>query len=361
MTSRLLLGLVASFLLLASGCKEPDGASGGTSGAALYAYDSTSSAVYVWTDLSTLYDSTATSAAPTKQITSSVFSSKISSLAWGGLCFDSQKAYLYMVSDTGNIVRVSNIRAQSGTVSSSEVASFSLSNTGRLSNSTFGQASLDPQTDSLYVTENSSSGTQIWVVTNASSQAQDATITLQALQVSGDSGGTGVASAAGSVYAFMLDGSTVGGVVTYSGPRLRKGTSSAFTDANTIIGSSTLIGKYGSLALDTGNGYLFVARHNTDAGASTAPIQVFATGMFGQAYNQTPTTTLGSATAQSDLRVIAHAGTKDWLVGLRGNGATANGTIFVWKAPTGGTAAKVITASPTSSLFKGVAVDGNAS
>ena len=361
MTSRFLLGLAASLLLLVPGCKEPDGSTGGTSGAALYAYDSSSSAVFVWSDVSAVYDGTATTVAPTKQINSSVFSSKISSLAWGGLCLDSQKAFLYLVSDTGNIVRVSNMRSQSGTVASTEVVSFSLSNTGRLSGSTFGQAALDAQSDNLYITENSGSGTQIWVVNNASSQVQDASIALQPLQMSGDSGGTGVAAASGSVYAFMLDGSTVGTVVTYSGPRLRKGTSSAFTDANTIIGSSTLLGKYGSLALDTGNGYLFVARHNTDAAASTAPVLLFTTGLFGQAYNQAPAKTLGSATAQSDLRVIAHAGTKDWLVGLRGNGTTAYSTVYLWKAPTSGTDAKAITASPTTALFKGVAVDGNAS
>ncbi|MCC6512585.1 MAG: hypothetical protein IT187_01145, partial [Geothrix sp.] len=66
-------------------------------------------------------------------------------------------------------------------------------------------------------------------------------------------------------------------------------------------------------------------------------------------------------TAQADLRVLAHAGTKDWLVGLRGNGSTAYGTIFIWKSPLGGIAAKAITVTPTGSLFKGVAVDGNAS
>ena len=362
MTSRFLIGLAASFLLLFSGCKEPDGASGGTSGAALYAYDSATSAVFVWTDLSTLYDSTTTSVAPTKQITSTVFTSKLSSLAWGGLCMDRQRGNLYLVSDTGNIVRVNNVRTQSGAISSTvDVISFALSTTGRLPSSTFGQASLDAQTDTLYITETSSSDMQIWVVANASSQFQDASITLQSLKMSGDSGGTGVAAASGSVYAFMADGSTVGTVVTYSGPRLRKGTSSGFTDANTIIGSSTLIGKYGSLALDTGNGNLFVARHNADAVASTAPIQVFATGLFGQAYNQAPTATLGSATDQPDLRVIAHAGTKDWLVGLKGTGSTAYGLIYVWKSPTGGTAAKTITASPITSLFKGLAVDGNAS
>ncbi|WP_257309619.1 hypothetical protein [Geothrix fuzhouensis] len=361
MIRRLLTGLLAFVLLVAVGCKEPDGTSGGTAGVALYAYDSTTSEVFVWTDLSTLYDSTSTTAAPTKTITSSVFSSKIASLAWGGLCLDRQNGYLYLVSDTGNIVRVRNIRSQMGEVASSDVVSFSLASTGRLSTSTFGQASLDMQNDTLYITENGSSGTQIWVVTNASSQPQSATIALTALAVSGDTGGTGVASASGAVYAFMLSGDTVGAVTTYTGPRLRKGTSSGFTDANTIIGPSTLIGQYGSLALDTGNGYLFVARHNVDAGVSTAPIQVFTTGMFGQAYDQAPTATLGSATDQPDLRVIAHAGTKDWLVGLRGSGSTAYDTIFLWKAPMGGTAAKAIVPAPTTSLFKGVAVDGNAS
>ncbi|HEX4844801.1 MAG TPA: hypothetical protein VFV26_01200 [Geothrix sp.] len=361
MMRRLLPGLLASVLLLGLGCKEPDGASGGTTGAALYAYDSATSSVFVWTDLGTLYDSTTTTVAPSKTITSSVFSSKITSLAWGGLCFDRQNGYLYLVSDTGNIVRVSNIRSQNGLVASADVVSFSLASAGRLSSSTFGQAGLDVQTGTLYITESGSSGTQIWAVPNASTQMQSATISLTPLAVNGDTGGTGVAADSGSVYAFMLSGDTVGTLTTYTGPRLRKGTSSGFTGASTIIGGSTLLGQYGSLSLDTGNGYLFVARHNIDAGASAAPIQVFTTGMFGQAYDQAPIATLGSAVDQPDLRVIAHAGTKDWLVGLRGVGATPYATIHLWKSPLGGTAAKTITASPATSLFKGVAVDGNAS
>lgn len=181
---------MAAFLLLAAGCKDPDGATGGTTGAALYAYDSATSTVFVFSDVGSVPTGTATSITPTKQITSSVFSSKISSLAWGGLCLDAQHAYLYLVSDSGNIVRVSDLRS-SGTVNSAEVVSFSLANTGRLSGSTFGQAALDPSTDALSVA-NSGSGTQIWVVANASSQPQDASVALQALQVSGDSGGTGI-------------------------------------------------------------------------------------------------------------------------------------------------------------------------
>ena len=361
MKLRSLLGLAASILILLTGCKEPDGASGGTSGAALYAYDSTTSAVFVWTDISALYSSTTTTVAPTKQITSSVFSSKITTLAWGGLCLDSLHGYLYLVSETGSIVRVSNLRSQSGSVASNEVVSFSLSDSGRLTSSTFGQVALDAQNDQLYITENGSSSTQIWVVSNASSRQQSESITLQALHMAGDTGGTGVAAASGSVYAFLLNGDTVGNIVTYTGPRLRKGTASAFTDASTLIGPATLIGKYGSMALDTGNGYLFVARHNTDAGATTAPIQVFTTGAFGQSFNQAPTAQLGSTTAQPDLRVLTHAGSKDWLAGLRGSGTVGYGTVYLWKSPMGGTAAKVVSVSPTTAVFRGLAIDGNAS
>ena len=361
MTPRFLLGLLASFVLLCSGCKEV-AATGGTSGVALYAYDSTSSAVFVWTDLSAVYDGNATTVAPTKQITSSVFTSKIDSLTWGGMCFDRQRAYLYLVSVTGNIVRVRNVRSQSGDVPSTDVVSFALSSTGRLSVSTFGQVALDGDNDTLYITENGSAGTQIWVVSNASTLGQSATIELQALKTNGDTGGTGVAADGGSVYGFMLDGDTVGSVTdVYSGPRLRKGTSTAFTDTNTLIGPVTLLGKYGSLAYDRGNSNLFVARHNTDAGASTSPILVFASGMFNSGgHNQAPKS-IGSATSQSDLRVIAHAGNKDWLLGLRGNGTTAYNAIYIWKSPLGGTAAKVISASSAPSLFRGAALDGNAS
>lgn len=357
MTSRLWLGLAASLLLLAAGCKDPDGSSGGTSGAALYTFDSTSNQVFVWKDLSVVYDAT-TTPSPTYQITSSLFS-KVSNLAWGGLAFDRQRGILYMVSDTGTIVRVNNIRSQSGSVPTGDVYSFSLSSTGRLTNGKFGQIALDTQNDTLFITESGDSSTQIWVVASASSQIQDASIALQALQMSGDSGGTGVAAGSGVVYAFYKDGGTVG-TDALTGPRLRKGTSVSFDASQVILGSSTTLGIYGSLALDTGNNYLFVARHNTDAASTAAPIQAFRTGQFGLAYNQAPSLTVGTAADQPDLRVLSHPGTKDWLVGLRGNGTTGYNTILIWKSPLGGTAAKTATAA-TGSVFKGVAVDGNAS
>ncbi|MBI1752063.1 MAG: hypothetical protein HY014_11470 [Acidobacteria bacterium] len=357
MTSRLWLGLAASLLLLAAGCKDPDGSSGGTSGAALYTFDSTSNQVFVWKDLGAVYDST-TTPSPTYQITSSLFS-KVSNLAWGGLAFDRQRGILYMVSDTGTIVRVNNIRSQSGSVPTGDVYSFSLSSTGRLTNGKFGQIALDTQNDTLFITESGDSSTQIWVVASASSQIQDASIALQALQMSGDSGGTGVAAGSGVVYAFFKDGGTVG-TDALTGPRLRKGSSVSFDASQVILGKLTTLGIYGSLALDTGNNYLFVARHNTDAASTDAPIQAFRTGQFGLSYNQAPSLTVGTAAGQPDLRVLSHPGTKDWLVGLRGNGTTGYNTILIWKSPLGGTAAKTATAA-SGSVFKGLAVDGNAS
>ena len=358
MIRRIALGLMASLLLLGTACKEPDGSGGGTTGAALYAFNSTTSQVLVWKDLNALYDSTA-AVDPTYLISSSLFS-KATNLAWGGLCFDSQRGNLYLVSDTGTIVRVSNIRTQTGSVPSAEVVSFSLSSTGRLTNGKYGQASLDAQSDTLYITESGDSTSQIWVVTGASSQLQDATVALQPLQMSGDSGGTGVAAASGVVYGFMKDGGTVG-IDALTGPRLRKGTSAFFDPTQVILGSLTTLGVYGSLALDTGSGYLFVARHNTDAASSAPPILAFRTGQFGMSYNQAPSATLGSAADQPDLRVLSHPGIKDWLVGLRGNGTTGYDTIFLWKSPLSGAAAKAITVTPSGAVVKGVAVDGNAS
>ncbi|MDR3683044.1 MAG: hypothetical protein P4L11_04870 [Geothrix sp.] len=355
MTSRFLLGLAASLLLLATGCKDPGS---NTAGSALYAFDSTTSQVFVWNDMEKLYGSP--TSAPDLQISSSLFS-QVTNLAWGGLCFDQNRGVLYLVSATGSIVRVSAIRTQTAAVPSTQVFSFSLSSTGRLTNSSFGQATLDAQTDTLYITENGDSATQIWVVSGASTQTQNASVALQALQIGGDTGGTGVAAANGAVYGFMANGGPVG--INYlTGPRIRKGVASGF-DPNsnlTIVGSQSLLGIYGSLAFDTGDGLLFAARHNTDSGTTAPPIDVFTTGQFTSGPYQTPNAQLGSATNQPNLRVISHPGIKDWLVGLSGTGTTGSNTIFLWKSPSGGTDAVAVTA-PAGSVLKGLAVDGNAS
>jgi hypothetical protein len=246
-------------------------------------------------------------------------------------------------------------------VPSAQVFSYSLSSTGRLTNGVFGQASLDAANDTLYITENGDSSTQIWVVTGASTQAQSATVALQSLQVSGDTGGTGVAAANGVVYGFMANGGPVG-LNSVTGPRIRKGTSSAFNTGSNlvIVGGQSFLGIYGSLAYDAGDSLVFAARHNTDSATTQPPIDVFTTGQFSQGPYQAPNAQLGSAANQPSLRVISHPGIKDWLVGLQGQGTTGYNTIFLWKAPMGGTDAVVVTA-PAGSVLMGLAVDGNAS
>ena len=359
MTFRFLRGLTACvMLLLAFACKDALDGSGGTTGVALYAFDSTTSTVMVWDDLGALYDATATPS-PDRTISSNLLS-KVTNLGWGGFCLDSQRNLVYLASDAGTIVRISRIRTQTGTVPNTDIASFTLSSSDRLTNGKFGQAALDVQNDTLYVTENGDNGTRIWVVTNASTQLQDNSIPLQALQVSGDSGGTGVAAGSGNVYAYMEDGNPVGPDLL-TGPRLRRGNLSAFEASGVILGQATGLEKYGSLALDTANSYLFVARHITDAGGAGKPIQVFRTGQFGLAYDQAPAYSIGSATDQADLRVLAHSGAKDWLVGLRGQGTVGYATLILWKSPLGGVAAKAVTVSPATTVFRGVAMDGNAS
>lgn len=358
MTFRSLSGLLLAFsLLLIPGCKEAE-VSGGTAGVALYAFDSTTSKVMVWRDLNALYDAAGTPS-PDSLISSSLFS-KVTNLAWGGLTLDSQRGILYLVSETGDIVRVSRFRSQSGSVSSVDVASFRLSSSGRLTNGKFGQVAVDPQSDTLCITENGDSGTRIWVVPSASSQPQDATIALQALEYSGDTGGTGVTAGSGSVYAFMADGSPVG-PDSLTGPRLRRGTTSAFPGSQVIVGSRPQLGLYGSLALDTANGYLFSAVHATDAASTVPPLRVFRTGQFGLAYDQAPAYELGSATDQPDLRVLAHAGNKDWLAGLRGQGTVGYAVLILWKSPITGASPKTKTVDPAGTVIRGVALDGNAS
>ncbi len=360
-----LTGALLAIALVGLACVDKPGG-GTTSGTVLYAYDSTSTAKQIieWDA-----DAFFTSESPTilKTVSSSVISDKIGqNLAWGGLCLDPTSNRIYLVNEaTGDVVRVNNIRNQSGTISSTspDVATFTLgSSSDRLSSGKFGQAALDTATGTLYVTEKNDSDTRIWVVSGASGIAGGTTVQPNLLKVSGDKNCSGVAAGLnGQVFAYFDSGNLIG-ADQISGPRLRKGSSSAFPfDAAVLVGSNTTLGKYGTLALDTGNNLLFVARHNTDASTTGAPVLAFSIGKLnGGGYNQAPdfTLKLGTAVDQSDLRVLAHPGTKEWLAALTSTGETANNKIHIWKLPrdlTSVVSTKVI----SNSLFKGIAFDGN--
>jgi hypothetical protein len=285
-------------------------------------------------------------------------------LSWGGLCLDSSNNRIFLVNETtGDVVRVNNIRNQSGTISSTspDVATFTLgTSSDRLSSGKFGQTAIDSATGNLFITEKNDSDTRIWVVGGAGSIADGTTVQLTSLTVSGDKECTGVAAGLiGQVYAYFNSGNAIG-IDQISGPRLRKGASTGFpSDTSVLVGTNTTLGKYGSLALDSGNNILFVARHNVDASASGVPVLAFSIGKFnGGGFNQAPDFTLGTAAAQGNIRVLSHPGNKEWLAALTSTTETAAGAIHIWKLPRD-TATVVKVKTISSGLFKGIAFDGN--
>lgn len=364
MRHRGLLGLAGALLaivFLGLACVDVPGG-GTTGGTVLYAYDNNAHQLIAW-DASAFYESD--SPTTLKVVGSSVFENKIGNLSWGGLCIDSSKNQLYLVNEaTGDVVRVSNIRNLSGTISSSNtqyVASFALgSSSDRLPSGKFGQTAVDSATGTLYVTEKNESDTRIWVVSGAGTIPEGATVQPSSIVVSGDRECTGIAAGGGGqVFAYFNSGNAIG-IDQINGPRLRKGTAGGFTkDTSVLVGTNTTLGKYGALALDTGNNLLFVARHNVDSAASGIPVLAFSIGKFnGGGYNQGPDFSLGTAADQGSIRVLAHPGNKEWLAALNATGEAPANVIHIWKLPRDSASAVKIK-NITSALFKGIAFDGN--
>ncbi len=356
-----LLGL---FLL---GCiaPPPDGGSsgGGTSGVGMYVFDTANKQVVVWKDLSTLYDDAATPAA-TYTLTSGEFSN-IGTLAWSGMAFDSNGNRLYLVSETGTIVRVNRARAQTGAISSTDILTFSLDNSSPLTNFRFGQAAVDSSSDTLYVAENGDNGTRIWAVTNASSRLAGQKVALSAVQVagggSGDTGGYGVAAAQSNIYGSFTGGDTVtSGTDSFTGPRLRKGTSSGFLpDSQVVVGGNSLLGEFGPLGLDSGNNILYTGVHLSTAGVSGgSPILAFKISQLGLGVtpNQSPNKVYGDASTDKTLRFMTHAGNKDWLVA----GPEAGTELWIWKQPSAGDTQRKNKTLPSSLVARATALDSNA-
>ncbi len=363
-----ILSLVWALLAIASlnlSCVDVPGG-GTTGGTVLYAYDSNAHQLIEW-DASTFYDSD--SPTTLKIVSSSVFTNQMGNLAWGGLCLDSSNNRLFMVHETtGDVVRVNNVRNQSGTISSTsaDVAKFTLgSSSDRLPSGKFGQATIDPATGTLFVTEKNDSDTRIWVVSGAGVILDGATVPLTSITASGDKECTGVAAGlGGQVFSYFNTGSAIG-IDQINGPRLRKGTSTGFSaNVSVLVGTNTGVGKYGSLALDSGNNLLFVARHNVDASTvekpvTGKPVLAFSVGKFnGGGYDQAPDFTLGTAADQGNLRVLAHPGNREWLAALNSSGEEPANVIHIWKLPRdSGSVPKI--KNITAALFKGIAFDGN--
>jgi len=336
-----------------------------TGRAGLYVFDQTSRGILAWDDVATLYDASAAGSA-SRTITGATPSDF--ELGWGGMAFDSHGRNLYLVSTSGTLVKISRIDDQSGAVDDADLTTVTLDDSGTdAEDGTLGQAAVDSTGSYLYVTECLSGGkSQIWVIATSCLSTDGGTITKSSSGVAiignttlsggtSDKQGYGVAAGSGgAVYGYFGSGGTVtlGSEDYTASARLRKGTSGGFSpQANVIVGrndnSTTLLGNYGCLACDTGNDRVYLARQ---AGAS--PLLAFEPGGFSPGGAVPPETTFGGP---ADLRVLAHGGAKDWLVGA---GSIDARTLWIWKAPSVGDTHRSLALS-SSVVIRGLALDGS--
>jgi hypothetical protein len=357
-------------LLTLTGCVELPSTTTGE--AVLYIYDGTSRAILSWDDLPAIYDGGSASAA-SRTITSGKLTGL--SLGWGGMALDRSNGYLYLVSSAGTVVRISRIGSQSGAVSSGDAISFTLDDAGTDAEAggVFGQAAVNPVGNTLYVTESdpSSGKSQIWAIPSSlmfdgATFTKDTATLLANTSLAGgtsDKNCTGVAASSTALYGYFDTGGTINPSGTdHTGSRLRKGTPSGSFPATSsvIVGQSgnavTLLGKYGNLAYDTGNDYLYLARHVSDSGIGGNPLLVYSPGTFSPGLETGPDRSLAGP---SDLRILAHAGDRDWLAGAR---SPATHTLWIWKAPSAGDTSVSVALPDTTSgtvQIQGLALDGS--
>ena len=361
---RLLLGAIASLSLMM--CTACIVAGTETSGTGLYAFDESSSKILAWDDLETLYTSGSTSSvttAPTPDRTlTSDYLADIDTLGLGGMCMDRTHGRLWLVSTTGLIARIDSIRSRSGALTSSYIRTFQLDSDDFLDDSTFGQMAVD-SSGNLYITEWNSSNSRIWVISSPTSYAQDDTVSSSSatlLTTSKDYNGYGVAVTSSRVYAYFNSGKTLSDDSdnSYSGARLRLGTSSAFSKV--IIGSETEFASYGILAADSTNGLIYAAR-STNA---SNPVIAYKNSQFSDTYNNVaPSIQLPGNTANPIyVTVIAHPGNKDWLVGSGSTSSSSTSPTYLtlWKSPATDTSTEPVVFNYGYAM-RGIALDGSAS
>ncbi|MFM8233752.1 MAG: hypothetical protein ACKN9J_01485 [Holophagaceae bacterium] len=348
--------------LLFVGCIRENISSGQTLETELYLFDSASNEILAYQDLNALY-SASTVPSPSRVLTNANFS-RVTNLAWAGMALDSQLGQLYLVSESGTVIRINRIREQTGVIANSDLTTFTLDPNQRLQNSKICQVSLDSSNHALYIAENGDSFCRLWIITNANSRLQNETISMNVLQITNETGGRSVVANNGTIFTYADNGSSIFiGTDPVTGPRLRKGSSSGFQNANQLIGALTQLGTYGSLALDTANNVLYVGLHLVDGNKNQPqqPILAFDTGSFGLGFNQPPKFTLGDPASQRQIRVLSHGGNKAWLLALSSASSAGNNAISIWMDPHPGSIHKtvIIPGSP-SRIFKGLALDGNA-
>jgi hypothetical protein len=353
------------FLGLAFGCVDPEDERGAsTSGTSMYVFDAHAGTVLAYDDLAALFESSTIQ--PTRTISGDLLE-KVKNLAWGGMCFDSNGNRLYLVSESGDVVRIEYARSQYGNISNqNEICSFRIGASGeRLPSGIFGQASFDSRDGVLYVTETNSSDTELWIIKTPHQIHEGETVSNGGSENNrGDRGGTGVAAHNGTVYAFFDGGSNINNFgISYAGPRLRKGTSSAFLPQTSLVigeasNNRTQLAKYGSLATDL-EGHVYLARHLADSSLGTAnAVLFFRSGQFFVAgvNNEPPDK---SFAAINNLRVISHGIRKDWLVGALSNGDAGTDAIWLWIVSRGVPSSSRLINIGSGASIRGLALDGS--
>jgi len=380
MRRRLFRGLgwgALAVLSLSMACVDKIG--GDTGLAPLYVYDGASNSVLVWDDINDLYDDATASKTipgPNRTIDLNTAAPGLK-LSWGGMALDSTDQRLFLVSQDGSqVVRILRSGTQTGTPSTSEYITFSIPSDGPgalTSNVFFGQVATNSSGD-LVVTESDDTKSQIWKLSKA---IQDATQTPSSTPIAKDTTNvinyvatdntkcTGVALDGKNVYAYFGGGTSIqpDPTTTYSGARLRYGNfTDGFTTAQNVIidvvsGTTCRLADYGCLAYDTSNKRLYTATKDT-----SYPILVHRQEPFNQKFKQPPTSLL-TGPNNGNLRIIAHAGQKDWLVGAESSdgvntqGAGAS-TLWIWKGPSVGDTHVSLTL-PGSLKILGLALDGS--
>lgn len=344
-----------------------------TGSALLYVFDGSSHAVLAWTDVAAIYDATSAEAA-SRTITSSAKIGSTFTLGLGGMALDGSRQNLYLVAATGGkVVQISRIGSQAGELSSADVLAFTIDDTGTDAaagggSPVFGQAAVDTSSNTLFVTESNGINSQIWAIP-LGAIADGSTVASTGSNIIGntkltsgthDTGCTGVASnGSGVTYAFFHGGDTLNQGGTTSNPpfaapdRIRKGVASGFDRwDNVILGQSgsaiTLLAQFGNLAYDTSSDTLYAACQNGTA----TPLLAFGSGQF-SASGPAEAAPVFAFGGPSDLRVIAHASQKDWVVGA----SPAGSSLWIWKGPSTGVDAHV--SVPLSGVqIYGLALDG---
>lgn len=394
MNSTLRAALLAVPLLLASlgtpGCVDPKG--GQTGNTPLYVYDNLAKRVLVWNDINTLYNLGAGATAPQPdRIISGTLISSLGNLAWGGMVMNPLRNELFLVDENGNVVRIEKAEKQNGSLTSPlDIASFTLGSisTDRLASSVFGQAAIDPSLNTLFVCENgSSSATRLWVVTSpeqiaSGSQAPPAFVTSSISST--DYTGTGVAAAgSGNAFAFYTGGTVLTSITgdQFSGPRLRLSSGGSYPVlGNVLVGEDTTFWDgsttpaWGTLAYDGTMSKLYLARPYTSQGNQNAVVVFYPSQFSNGSMDQAPNAVLPDTTgALPNLRVISHARTKDWLVGIDQDASASPTnadltltTLHLWKQPSQKGASIAVTLAPvtvnntpTNVGIRAVAMDGS--